>query len=154
MRITNLDAFEPEKLVIALRTEKPNPDISERLMITVLYMGQFQTFNTVLTSKNAAPAVTAGADLTLCSQVDLFNYVLSREPQLNAVLDSNALREPGKTFAVRIQQPAGAASTTLDEDLLTKTNLMADGLLVRPLMHPTENQWDAPMFYSDERAVF
>jgi hypothetical protein len=154
IRLTDLDVFEPEKLVIAMRTEKPSPEVSERLIITALYLGQLQTFDTVLTSKNAAPAVIAGADPTLFWQVDVFNYVLLWEPQLSAAVDSNALREPGKTFTVRIGQPAGAAASTLDEDLLTKTGLMPDGFRVRPLMHPTVNQWDAPLFYSDERAVF
>ncbi len=154
IRLTGLDVFEPEKLVVAMRTEQPSPEVSERLIITVIYLSPFQAFETVLTSKNVAPVVIVGTDSMLFWQVDLFNYVLLWEPQLSAAVDSNALREPGKTFTVRIGQPAGAAASTIDEDLLTKTALMPDGFRVRPLMHPTANQWDAPLFYSDERAVF
>jgi hypothetical protein len=154
MRLTDLDTFEPEKLVIAMRTEKPHPDISERLIMTVLYLGQIRVFNVVFTSKNAAPSIKNEADSPLFLQVDLFNYILLWEPQLNSALDSNRLRDPGKTFTVRIEQPSGAASGHIDENLLTKTAPMQDGFHVRPLAHPTVNQWDAPLFYSDERAVF
>src|SRR5260370_27672236 len=154
LRLTGLDVFEPEKLVVAMRTEQPSPEVSERLIITVIYLSPFQAFETVLTSKNVAPVVIAGADPTLFWQVDMFNYVLLWEPQLSAAVDSNALREPGKTFTVRIGQPAGAAASTIDEDLLTKNALMSDGCRVRPLMHPTPTQWDAPLFYFAQRAVF
>src|SRR6266536_1747067 len=107
-----------------------------------------------LTSKNAAPAVSSGSDFALLFQVEVFNYILLWEPHLSSVLDYNRLYETGKSFAVRIQQPDGAAQYQIDENLLTKTNPMWNGFKVRPVMHPTENQWEAPLFYSDERSIF
>jgi len=105
------------------------------------------------TSKNAPPTV-GGGDLPLLFQVELFNYFLLWDPQPTSLLDSNSLRIPGKVFEVTLQQPSGASSSTLDETVLTKTNALLDGSQVRPLMHPVENQWEAPLFYSDEHSIF
>lgn len=154
IRLTDLASFEPEKLCIGLRTEKPSPDISERLIITILYLGGPQRFNVVFTSKNAAPLISTGADPRLLSDVGLFNFTLLWAPDLTSDLDSNRLREYGKTFTARIEQPSGAEDATIDEMLITKTAAMLNGFRVRPQVHPTANQWEAPLFYSDERAIF
>src|SRR5260370_7801228 len=56
IRLTGLDMFEPEKLVVAMRTEQPSPEVSERLIITVIYLSPFQAFEPLLTTKNLPPA--------------------------------------------------------------------------------------------------
>lgn len=146
--------FEPDKLVVTVRTEKPSPDISERLVMVVRYMGSpGQAFTAVFTSKNAPPSLVGSADLGLFLSVELFDYELLWAPQPGALTSGNALQESGKTFTVRVSQPSGATSTTRDETLLTKAPLMSDGFRVRALMHPTANQWEAPLFYSDERSI-
>jgi hypothetical protein len=151
---SGMTEFEPEKVVVAVRTEKPSPDISERLIVSVLYLGSpINASRAVFTSKNAPPIISSGSDDDLLNGIDLFNYWLLWYPRPSAVLAFNALKEPGKVFAVTITQPDGAAKPTLDETVLTKTGAMSDGFRVRPLMHPVENQWEAPLFYSDERSV-
>jgi hypothetical protein len=154
IRLTGIKTFEPDKVILAARTEKPGPDISERLLINVLYMGQpFHVSHAVFTSKNAAPQLRNGLDSPLFG-VELANYFLLWDPQPTSVTVANALREPGKLFEVRIQQPEGATSRTLDETLFTKTAALLDGFTVRPLMHPVQNQWEAPLFYADENSTF
>ena len=154
IRITGLTKLEPDQIVVAMRTEPATAQGSERLVFSLLYLGEpRQGFTATFTSKNAPPAMAGGGDLSLLFDVELFNYVLLWEPDLTAVTDGNSLREPGKAFKVRVAQPSGAASSTLDEVLWTKTSAMAPGFRVRPLMHPTENQYEAPLFYSDERGV-
>jgi hypothetical protein len=155
MILTGLQTFEREKLVLSARTEKPSPEVSERLIFSVLYMASpAQAFQRTFTSKNSPPISKAGLDPKLLADIDLFNYYLLWEPEPKAVLDSNTLRQPGKTFKVKIQQPAGATAATLEETLLTKTSQLYDGFRVRPIMHPVQSQWEAPLFYSDELSVF
>ncbi|MDQ1833709.1 neuraminidase-like domain-containing protein [Massilia scottii] len=154
VRLEGLHAFEPEKLVVAVRTDQPPAGMSERLVITMLYMGKLQGFNIVFTSKNAAPSINAGYDSKLLTGVAVFNYTLLWTPAPTSALDSNRLRAPGKVFTVRVDQPNGATDPHLDQHLLTKTAPMLDGFRIRPLMQPVANQWNAPLFYSDERALF
>lgn len=154
IRLTGMSVFEPEKIFIAARTEKPSPDVSERLIMNIGYLGTpTQGFGVTFTSKNAPPTV-GGGDWTLFTQVELFNYLLLWDPQPTSLLDSNSLRIAGKVFEVRLLQPSGASAATLDETVLTKTNALLDGSQVRPLMHPVKNQWEAPLFYSDEHSIF
>ncbi|CUI02904.1 hypothetical protein BN2497_585 [Janthinobacterium sp. CG23_2] len=154
VRLEGLHAFEPEKLVVAVRTDQPPAGISERLVITMVHMGELQGFNIVFTSKNAAPSINADCDDKLLTDVDVFNYMLLWTPAPTSALDSNRLRVPGKVFTVRVDQPNGATEPHLDQHLLTKTAPMLDGFRIRPLMQPVANQWNAPLFYSDEQALF
>jgi hypothetical protein len=155
LRLTGMDKFEPQKIVIAARKEKPSPDVSERLVMMIGYLGSpWRFFSVTFTSKNAPPRIELGADPALLDKVAVFDYILLWQPQTSSLLDSNALREPGKTFKVTITQPSGASSTQLDETVLTKVGPLADGFRVRTLMHPVENQWEAPVFYNDEHSIF
>ncbi|MEA2964892.1 MAG: hypothetical protein QOI46_4990, partial [Alphaproteobacteria bacterium] len=155
LRLTGMDKFEPQKIVIAARKEKPSPDVSERLVMMVGYLGSpWNFFSVTFTSKNAPPGIEPGADPALLDKVAVFDYILLWQPQTSSLLDSNALREPGKTFKVTITQPSGASSTQLDETVLTKVGPLADGFRVRTVMHPVENQWEAPVFYNDEHSIF
>jgi hypothetical protein len=154
IKLTGMSKFEPEKMFMSARTFKPSPDVSERLIMDIGYLGSpSQAVLVTFTSKNAPPSI-GGGDLPLFFDVELFNYFLLWDPQPSAVLDSNSLRNPGKLLEVRLAQPSGASSTSLDETLFTKTGAMLNGHQIRPLMHPVENQWEAPLFYSDEHSVF
>jgi hypothetical protein len=155
IRLTGLTKFEPDKMYVSVRTEKPHPDISERLLMDIGYMGSPSRFYRLrFTSKNAPPLIEKSIDPDLFLNVDVFNYLLLWQPQPAALLDSNTLREPGKLFKVTIMQPSGAASSTRDENVLTKKDPLGDGFRVRPLMQRVENQWEAPLFYNDERSIF
>ena len=142
-------------MYVSVRTEKPHPDISERLLMDIGYLGSPSHFYRLrFTSKNAPPLIQPSIEPDLFLNVDAFNYFLLWQPQPAALLDSNTLREPGKQFTVTIRQPSGAASTTRDETVLTKKDPLGDGFRVRPLMQRVENQWEAPLFYNDERSIF
>jgi hypothetical protein len=108
----------------------------------------------VFTSKNAPPIIKEASDFPLRLNPELFNYLMLWSPQPEAVLNGNTLSMPGNVFKVRIMQPAGAIQCMLHETVLTKTNQLEEGFLVRPIMHPVANQWEAPLFYSDEHSVF
>jgi hypothetical protein len=53
-----------------------------------------------------------------------------------------------------VAQPANAAKSVQNYTLTTKRNVLFPGYAVRPLMHPAENQWNAPFFYRDEHSQF
>ena len=156
-----LTRYEPEKLVLGGRTEKPDDDKApERLVIFGIYMGtQWQFLRVAFTSRNAPPRIESGISDTLIDSqtargVDLFNYNLLWAPASSATVDTNSLRESGRELVVNIEQPAGAANSSIHETLLTKAPKLADGFRVRPIMHAVENPWEAPLFYSDEHSVF
>jgi hypothetical protein len=157
MRLTDLDQFEPEKLKMLRSTAQPSPDVTERLLISVSYEGSPpHTFRLVLTSKNAAPT-SHDDDVGFFGELDtihVFTYDLLWAPQPKAVTENNAMIDPGKTFTVRILQPSFTSHLSIDEVLLTKTPKLGTGFRVLPLMHPTENRWEAPMHYADERSTF
>jgi ABC toxin N-terminal region/Neuraminidase-like domain/Salmonella virulence plasmid 28.1kDa A protein len=155
LRIPNLERFEPKHLVLAARTFTPDPNVSERLMILVFYLDKgLKYFAVTFTSKNSRPSVAEALTDPVFSEVDLFNYKLFFGPPIAKELESNGVTFDGKTMELAIEQPAAASVSSRDEIVLTKTNLMLDGFRVRPLMHPVENQWEAPIFYSDEHSVF
>jgi hypothetical protein len=152
LRITGLSEYEPERLVVSVRTEQPDPDISERAIFSVLYLAApLTSYEVTFTSKHSAPLVQEGLSDDGV-EVMAFNYHLLWEGQGNSDLASNSLRLHDRSFEVAVQQPA--SSTPKDETMLTKTNKLLDGFRVRPLMHPVENQWEAPLFYNDEHGIF
>jgi hypothetical protein len=153
--IKGLSEFHPEDLVLAGRTEKP-PEVSERLVLSLIYyhMGDLKAFKLTFTSKNSAPIVREDdADLTLLSAVDVFYYRLLWDRQAESTLDSTSLDVPRFDLMLRVGQPSNALSPTVDETLFTK-KLGQPGFNLRPLMHPVENQWEAPFVYADEHSTF
>jgi hypothetical protein len=155
LRFSGLDKFEPRRLFVAARKEKPSPDVSERLVMTVGYLDfSLKFFTLTFTTKNAPPRIESGADSSTWRDVAWFDYILGWQPQPNALFDSNALRGQGKTLKVTITPPSGASSIQRNETILTKVGPLANGFRVRTLMHPVENQWEAPIFYNDEHSIF
>jgi hypothetical protein len=157
IRLTGLSKFEPEKITISARTEKLNPDQSERLVMSLWYFGwPISRFRIVFTSKNAPPFVSdeGDGDEELLDIPELFNLNLLWNPQVVSTLDMNSLSESGNKLLVRIMQPSGAVSNSQTERILTKPEELEGNFRVRPTMHPVANQWEAPLFYSDEHSLF
>lgn len=157
IRITGLTTFDASQISLAARTEPPSPDVSERLVMMLHYpeggpMGSW--YKLVFTSRNLPPLVARGLDPSLFTTPFVFNWgsLLAR---MDVQQDSNAFRErSAKVFKVQIQQPQGATAPKLEETLLTKGNALFGGFRLLPLMHPVENQWEAPFVYSDEHSLF
>lgn len=153
--IPNLQRFHPGALLLFTRTEKP-VGLSERLLMTVIYyvQGDIKAYRLVFTSKNAAPLMFEDSnDPTVVHNVARFYEEVFWERQSDADLDANSLDVPRADVTVRIGQPTSAWVTSVDETLLTKASGVP-GWSVRPVMHPVENQWEAPFFYADEHATF
>lgn len=157
LRITGLTQFDPDKIVVGARTAKPDDTVSERLVVTVLYVAQWHAFRLTFTSKNAPPIVEAASGFGFFGFIEdfeSFNYDLFWDGQVDAALDANSLVVPTKELSVGIRQPAGASNETVRETLLTKSDRLWPGMRVRPILQPAENQWEAPWFYSDEHGTF
>src|SRR6185436_2947324 len=143
VRLTGLETFEPRKIVLTTQTVKPDPKVSERLVINLLYVqdGHRQGFTLSFTSKNAPPVVFGSGFLPIgfVFTAATFNYFLFWEPQLSGTLDANSLNVPGKVFNVSIAQPPQAAASKVQETLLTKKDPLHSGYHVRPLLQTVEN---------------
>lgn len=156
LAIPDLVKFEPRRLVLATRTEQPDPRISERLIIDVMYWhNEFsKQFKVTFTSKHAPPIVGSMNLFEILLGVEAFNYALFWQAQPDGELDHDTLRVPGNQLKVNIEQPEHASSSTLTETLLTKKGLLFPGYHVRPTLEITENPWQAPFFYYDEHSTF
>jgi len=158
LRITGVGTYDPSKLVITAHTEQPGGNLSERLVMPVLYLGGFETaaFLVTFTSKHSAPLVETQTPLEgiLGDPVKVFNWKLFWEDQSAGVLDSNSLRLSDRTMEAGVEQPPLAKTARKSELVLTKSASLLNGFRVRPLMHPIDNQWNSPFFYSDEHSVF
>jgi hypothetical protein len=153
--IKGLHEFHPQELVLAGRTDTP-PEVSERLILSVIYYhkGDVKAFKVIFTSKNCAPIVREDdPDIALRDVVEVFYQRLFWDRQAESTLDSTSLDVPRLDLTVRVGQPANAWSPTVDETLLTK-KLDHPGFNLRTVMHPIENQWEAPFFYADEHSTF
>jgi hypothetical protein len=153
--VRGLEAFHPESVLLFARTFKPDGS-SERLVFEVVYYhgNDVKAFMVVFTSKNASPIVLEDvADPGLVENVGRFYEQLFWERQSSSTLDSNSLDVPLTDLTLRVAQPPNAASATVDETIMTKTSPFS-GWNVRTVMHPVENQWEAPFFYADEHSTF
>jgi hypothetical protein len=147
--------FHPNEIVLAARTETP-PEVSERLVLSLIYYhkSKVKAFKVIFTSKNAAPIVVEdNPDYSLRDVVDVFYQKLFWDRQPEATLDSTSLDVQRLDLTVRVGQPANAWSPTVDETVFTK-KLDHPGYNLRTVMHPIENQWEAPFFYADEHSTF
>jgi hypothetical protein len=157
LRITGVGTYEPSKLVITAHTEQPGGNLAERLVMPVLYFGhETAAFLVTFTSKHSAPRIDPQTPLEglLTDPVKVFNWKLFWEGQSAGVLDSNSLRLSDRTMEAGVDQPPLAKTPRKSELVLTKSTSLLKGFRVRPLMHPIDNQWNAPFFYSDEHSLF
>ena len=159
--IGNHSVFEANKILLFARKEK-NPPLSERLIFSLSYNGPAASnnkkFTIIYTSKNAPPVILEQADAEL-DKIIAFNTILFRRAYQSSPsatqLNTNSLIVPRtKEFRVTIKQPFNASEEYLTEKLLTKTNKLFDDFKILPLHHALENQWEAPIFYDDERSTF
>ena len=153
--VRGLADFHPESLLLFARAFKPEGS-SERLVFSVVYYHQddVKAFSVVFTSKNASPIVLEDLpDGTLITNVGRFYEQEFWEREEHSRLDSNSLDVPLTDLTLRIQQPPNAIAATKDERLLTKVSPFP-GWNARTVMHPVENQWEAPFFYADEHSTF
>jgi hypothetical protein len=154
VRFGGLRQFEPGRLLLGARTIPASASQAERLILSFVYWAEDPQFATLtFSNKRSAPQLTWSIDLPLFLQVARFNHQLLWAPALASWTDSNELHGGGATLKVRIQQPQGAAAPFTDVTILTKRSEQP-GYKIKPLAHPVENQWEAPLFYADERAVF
>jgi hypothetical protein len=154
LTITGLDAFRPGRLVLSAHTERPSASVSERLVLTVLYLGTGRTaYKVTFTSKHAPPLVEQ-PDVwwQFVDDPMQFNYDLLVDGQTDYDYDSNSLRLFDRTFEVKVEQPGDGSRK--QELVLTKSGNLLEGFRVRPILAPVENQWEAPFIYSDEHSVF
>jgi hypothetical protein len=157
LRITGVGSYDASKLVITAHTEQPGANLSERLVMPVLYLGgETAAFLVTFTSKHSPPLVEEQNvfEGLLGDPVKTFNYSLFWEDQPGAVLESNSLRLTDRTMEVGVEQPDNASVSRKQELVLTKSASLLGGFRLRPLMHPIDNQWNAPFFYSDEHSLF
>jgi hypothetical protein len=153
--VPGLFEFHPESVLLFARTFKPEGS-SERLVFAVVYLHGLavKAFSVVFTSKNASPIVVPDfPDPVLINGVGRFYEQEFWERQGSSVLDANSLDVPLTDLTLRIDQPANAISDVKDELLLTKVSPFP-GWNGRTVMHPVENQWEAPFFYADEHSTF
>jgi hypothetical protein len=123
--------------------------------MSVRYMGSpGAAFTLTFTSKNVPPIVQRSDDLGLFLGIEYFNYLQFWDPAAGSQLASDALREPGTNLTVRVAQPSGALAATRDESLLVKQAPLGDGFRLRTVMHPIDNQFEAPLYYDDDHATF
>jgi hypothetical protein len=156
LAITGLVEFEPRKLVLAARTEKPDPKVSERLILDVLYFqnDHGHSFKVTFTSKNAPPLVGGFGFLEIFFTVEAFNYVLFWKAAPGGQLDAGSLSVADNPLKVNITQPEHASSKEIVETLLTPTGRVFAGHHIRPILKYTENPWETPFFYHDQHSTF
>lgn len=105
------------------------------------------------TSKNAPPNVIDYHDPELFGKVikptiDEFSTV---PPQYYF---NRFIKTYGRDFKVNVPQPAGALQSVVNEKVFTKGTKLTEGFDLLTLHHPVENQFEAPISYSDEHSTF
>lgn len=154
--LSGLVQFEPRKLVMSAQTLQPDPKVSERLVVDLVYFQNDHSaaFKVIFTSKNAPPLHGSFGSFEIFGTVEAFNYVLFWKAQPGGTLDSNALAVNDRALKVNITQPAQAASPAVVKTLLTQSGRVFPGHRIRPILRPTENPWETPFFYDDEHSAF
>ncbi|MBK9452017.1 MAG: hypothetical protein IPN95_21875 [Bacteroidetes bacterium] len=166
VKFEGLPYFDASKLQLFAKTftpTQPGVKLSQKLLFDMWYAPNgpdSYVAKITFTSKNAPPQIEQGTwDLDLGSKVDFFTDRMFRDPYggnyiKHFAYDANSMNWPEKAFKVNIAQPSNAAKSTVEYTLTTKLGSLFPGYAVRPLMHPTANQWNAPFFYRDEHSQF
>lgn len=157
--LKDLEKFDSQSILLYARKEKKDPKASEHLIFYLVYAtAPFALKTITFTSKNAPPIL---GDFTLAdpmtASVIFFNYGLFRSPYEGSnpsTLHATLLRMRSRELQVKVQQPELAATSTITETILTKSNNLFPGFRLLPMRHITENQYQAPFVYQDERSVF
>jgi len=152
--IRGIDEYHPEQVVLAARTETP-PNVTERLIVSLVYFNKdyVKAYKVTFTSKNVGPLVDEDDPDFALRVMDVFYQQQFWDPHANATLDAASLDVNALDLTLRVAQPDTAATPTIDELVLTK-KLNHAGYNLRTVMHPVENQWEAPYLYADEHSTF
>lgn len=167
IKLNGLSVFEPNNVLLYAKKVKPL-NKSERLIFNLFYVGQglpsggffsipVKSFSITYTSKNSPPIIEEDkSDEELTQNVALFNYGLFRSAYSSgdSILNYNGLFTKGRELKNMITQPANAANSIATEKLITKKDVLFGGFRLLPIRHKTENQWEAPFMYADERSTF
>lgn len=160
----SLMSFDSAQLRVHTRTYQPPsvpgaPPLHERLEVWLAYRGRSaritestMAYKLTFTSTNSAPLVTLEVPALwaiLGDNAKMLELGRTPLPPFNA----NSWIYPDKEFTVRVEQPS-MPMTPVPMHVLTKTDSLLDGFRVRPVLHDSFNQWELPMFYTDERSVF
>jgi hypothetical protein len=157
--LPDLEYFEAKSILLYARKEKKDPRASEHLIFYMVYpLPPFALKTITFTSKNSPPILGSFTlEDAMFPGVISFNYELFRkvyEGSDPSTLHATLLKMRSKQLQVLVDQPDLAAAPTVAETILTKSANLYTGFRLLPLRHITENQWQAPFVYHDERSVF
>ncbi|MEI6575771.1 MAG: neuraminidase-like domain-containing protein [Bacteroidota bacterium] len=158
IRIDGLDFFNREKVILTARKEIVNK--RERLIFNLNYLFAVGAmFKIVYTSKNSPPKVyTLAQDTFLAENVQHFLRDEILESYFNDSVEAyhnyNAFRIESNHLDLEITQPSLAESPVILENLITQNGNQFGGFRLFPTKHPVRNQWEAPLYYEDERSSF
>jgi hypothetical protein len=158
--ITNIKSFDSRTLLLYGRKEminNPAGKIRECLDFYLIYKYGKSINRVLFTSKNALPSIS-GLDA-------LININQLVESENRTFMESYVSRNTqdyftqmliqSRIFKAKVKQPASASVGYVTEDIFTKKkDLLQPGLCITPLRHPTENQFEAPLYYADEQSTF
>ncbi|MGE3287479.1 MAG: neuraminidase-like domain-containing protein [Pseudonocardia sp.] len=158
IRLTGMQRFDPARLMVQSRTEKPDHR-PEKLIFDVYYLDWFAGIVTVhevsLASTHRPPAVrkrtlqgTTTAELL--TELRLNPYFAADSA---GAVEANGARIDGLALQLAVLQPGSVRPGHVTELVLTRADGAAGGLRVHPLMHPVENLHESPFFYADEHAI-
>ncbi len=167
--IKNLSSFNKKDLLLHGRkdfVEKPAGKFRERLIFVIqLGEGYWVKYESnidlkliggkfTFTSKNSPPLVQrSDYDSALQTKVVGPNETLFKKEDSKASWDNNRIDNSGKIFSINISQPANASQSEMKETIFTKKDELTNGFSLLPSRHPIENQFEAPLSYTDERST-
>jgi hypothetical protein len=171
MVLSSLLNFDSNKLLVYGRIEKsenPTGKFRERVVFDIQYgvlrysskIGYYgKGGKLTFTTKNAPPYLEESMhDSDLVNQLSNPNKKLFNNPYESGTnkseLFNNRILMPGKNFKVNVKQPSGASTAEKTESVLAKKYMLTDDFTILPLMHPVENQFEAPLSYADEHSTF
>jgi len=158
MRIYGLSAFFPAKLILVGRKEVVNK--RERLVFNIFYNKYpYSEFKILYTSKNVPPKVYADTkDDVLYDEIRQFlydqflnDYYVQDVPAEHTF---NKFKILSREFNVGINQPLLAESPVIRQHLITQGSELFGGFRLLPTRHIIKNQWEAPLYFSDEHSTF
>ena len=158
LRITGGQLVRREQAGDPAHTEQPGGNLSERLVMPVLYLagGETAAFRVTFTSKNSAPLSRTRTRSRACwaDPVKLFNFSLFWAAQTEAMLDTNSLRLTDRTVrggGQAADQRLGVAKAGSRAD---QVRVAGRRVLRAAADAPDRQPVEAPFFYSDEHSMF
>nr|WP_315173790.1 neuraminidase-like domain-containing protein [uncultured Flavobacterium sp.] len=164
--LPDLETFNKKYLLMHGRKdsiEKPEGKFRERLIFDIEYLDVFIISGRgyfgyggkfTFTSKNAPPLIEQFVhDSELQTKVANANNTSFVKVESQASLDNNRIYNYGNKFSINIDQPQNALQIEIKKGIFTKKPELTNGFTVLPLRHSIENQFEAPISYTDERTT-